>query len=422
MMSVLSGNQQGRETGLKLEVWDMKVHKRPQWSSPHFPTIEDTLKQFLSRRYGNAKAPLDLSILAIRDVKDMAISSSGNRIALLVTASYSLNLKQQQQQSSGGSKKKDSSSLSDKSSRGMNQGSLLEVLLKGILDVSSSMEALSPPVTKQFCVVLVRQQASSLAESKQMEAGDFASQEGQGAEGLDVGKKWVHEFSGKNSPEKVVWDDDIDVLLAVWVRTNNISSSPSSSSEKNSKIEDEKEEEGEEEASLKKKRREMQLITFFVSDEKGMHLQNKLPIPSNASQTYLLSLQAPHILLGSSNPSLPTSPSPRQILSLVSAQWMREFEGVGEEVARDPHLREAILTFSYHLSLNQMNKAYSSIRLISSASSSPHLLWRNMCRLSVVSGRVGVSEVCLSQMGHVRGVKMVRERKEELIKKREEYM
>lgn len=73
-------------------------------------------------------------------------------------------------------------------------------------------------------------------------------------------------------------------------------------------------------------------------------------------------------------------------------------EGVDEKVT------EAVLNFSYFLSIGNMDEAYKAVKLIKSVN-----VWENMAQMCVKTKRLDVAEVCLANMGNARGSKALRE-------------
>lgn len=115
-------------------------------------------------------------------------------------------------------------------------------------------------------------------------------------------------------------------------------------------------------------------------------------------------LRAPGSLAGSAGDEIPFERA--QPLCRVSSRMMRDFAGLvlprGATV--DGPVREALLSFSYQLTIGNMDEAYKAVRAIKSTS-----VWENMAKMCVKTRRVDVAEVCLGNMGHVRGADAVRE-------------
>jgi intraflagellar transport protein 140 len=64
----------------------------------------------------------------------------------------------------------------------------------------------------------------------------------------------------------------------------------------------------------------------------------------------------------------------------------------------------ALLDFSYNLTLGKLDEAYRAVKAIDSPG-----IWENMAQMCVKTRRLDVAEVCLGNMGHVRGAAAVRE-------------
>ncbi len=87
--------------------------------------------------------------------------------------------------------------------------------------------------------------------------------------------------------------------------------------------------------------------------------------------------------------------------SLVAKQVMRDFIGLEEG---DKNAQEAMMSFSYFLTIGNMDEAFKAIKLIKSES-----VWENMAKMCVKTRRLDVAKVCLGNMGHARGARALRE-------------
>lgn len=85
----------------------------------------------------------------------------------------------------------------------------------------------------------------------------------------------------------------------------------------------------------------------------------------------------------------------------VLASKLRAFEGMGKV---DAAQRKALLEFSYHVAMGAMDAAYDAVRVLENPS-----VWVNMAKMCVRSRRVDVAETALANMGHVRGLRAVRQ-------------
>lgn len=76
---------------------------------------------------------------------------------------------------------------------------------------------------------------------------------------------------------------------------------------------------------------------------------------------------------------------------------LRDFDGM-EDV--DSDTRTALLDFSYHLAAGSLDTAYRAVQSVKNPA-----VWRNMALTCVRSMRLDVAELCLANMGHVRGLR-----------------
>ncbi|CAM9303274.1 unnamed protein product, partial [Laminaria digitata] len=90
---------------------------------------------------------------------------------------------------------------------------------------------------------------------------------------------------------------------------------------------------------------------------------------------------------------------------VLMSRAMRDFAGLDQV---DEKTSAALLDFSLHLTVGDMDKAYAAVRLIKSAT-----VWENMAHMCVKTRRLDVAELCLGNMGHARGAAAVRLAKKE---------
>ncbi|XP_067952050.1 intraflagellar transport protein 140 homolog [Watersipora subatra] len=95
-------------------------------------------------------------------------------------------------------------------------------------------------------------------------------------------------------------------------------------------------------------------------------------------------------------PAVAPSPSPH-----VAKRTMRDFIGL-EQASKSS--TDAMMNFSFYLTIGNMDEAFKAIKLIKSES-----VWENMAKMCVKSRRLDVASVCLGNMGHARGAKALRE-------------
>ncbi|KAG8009125.1 hypothetical protein GBF38_011739 [Nibea albiflora] len=163
---------------------------------------------------------------------------------------------------------------------------------------------------------------------------------------------------------------------------------------------------------------DVSVVTLFCTQEHGLLLQDCYPKPSGLQA--LLALDVPYYCFsckpGERDPSLPeisatTSAPPHPTLQpkgsaaqfphMVSRRALRDFVGLEncEKATRD-----AMLNFSFYLTIGDMDEAFKSIKLIKSKA-----VWENMARMCVKTRRLDVARVCLGNMGNARAAKALKE-------------
>eukprot|EP01029_Cantina_marsupialis_P023024 TRINITY_DN5683_c0_g1_i1.p1 TRINITY_DN5683_c0_g1~~TRINITY_DN5683_c0_g1_i1.p1 ORF type:complete len:1397 (+),score=419.46 TRINITY_DN5683_c0_g1_i1:393-4193(+) len=139
---------------------------------------------------------------------------------------------------------------------------------------------------------------------------------------------------------------------------------------------------------------EVEVSLFFATERHGIKLQDTLPL--DASMEGLVGLQVPKIFFAARVAEQMTAFSSR-----IKVRYMRDFESLGDDL--DPDTRRALLDFSYHISIGNMDAAYRAVKVIQNPS-----VWENMAHMCIKSKRLDVAEVCLANMGHARGSRAVR--------------
>uniref|UniRef100_A0A8C8R706 Intraflagellar transport protein 140 homolog n=1 Tax=Pelusios castaneus TaxID=367368 RepID=A0A8C8R706_9SAUR len=149
------------------------------------------------------------------------------------------------------------------------------------------------------------------------------------------------------------------------------------------------------------------IISFFSTEEHGLLIQDSFPLPLNYQS--LLGIELPHYYFakkpGEAEKEAQVEPGSVQHLQMVAKKPMRDFIGLEE---CDKTTREAMLNFSFYLTIGDMDEAFRSIKLIKSEA-----VWENMARMCVKTQRLDVAKVCLGNMGHARGAKALREAEQE---------
>ncbi|XP_028263814.1 intraflagellar transport protein 140 homolog [Parambassis ranga] len=156
------------------------------------------------------------------------------------------------------------------------------------------------------------------------------------------------------------------------------------------------------------------VVTLFCTQEHGLLLQDCYPKPSGL-QT-LLALDVPYYYFtckpgepdscvtqvsSASQQTQLTKKAPAPFPHMVSRRALRDFVGLEncEKATRD-----AMLNFSFYLTIGDMDEAFKSIKLIKSKA-----VWENMARMCVKTRRMDVARVCLGNMGNARAAKALKE-------------
>ncbi|KAG8557746.1 hypothetical protein GDO81_016722 [Engystomops pustulosus] len=150
------------------------------------------------------------------------------------------------------------------------------------------------------------------------------------------------------------------------------------------------------------------VMSFFSTQEHGLLLQESFPRPV-AFQS-LLGIEVPHYYF-TRKPGEDEDKSERaeedtpHIPNMVAKKPLRDFIGLED---CEKATRDALLNFSFYLTVGDMDEAFKSIKLIKSET-----VWENMARMCVKTRRLDVAKVCLGKMGHARGAKALREAEQE---------
>lgn len=149
------------------------------------------------------------------------------------------------------------------------------------------------------------------------------------------------------------------------------------------------------------------ILSFFISEEHGFLLQDRFPRPP-AYQS-LLGMEVPHYYFtrkpGEADRDNWVDSQQSRILQMVGRRPLRDFVGLED---CDKATRNAMLNFSFFITVGDMDEAFKSIKLIKSEA-----VWENMARMCVKTQRLDVAKVCLGNMGHARGARALREAEQE---------
>ncbi len=147
----------------------------------------------------------------------------------------------------------------------------------------------------------------------------------------------------------------------------------------------------------------VEVSTMFVSSDFGIRVQDVVPVERPIEG--LIGINVPRLYFAQQQEDDPDAKSTGVALPSLASTMMRDFVGLTDV---DNTTRNALLDFSFYLTIGDMDKAYSAVKLVRNAA-----VWENMAHMCVKTKRLDVAEVCLGNMGHARGAAAVREAKKE---------
>uniref|UniRef100_A0A8C2GII2 Intraflagellar transport protein 140 homolog n=1 Tax=Cyprinus carpio TaxID=7962 RepID=A0A8C2GII2_CYPCA len=145
------------------------------------------------------------------------------------------------------------------------------------------------------------------------------------------------------------------------------------------------------------------VVTFFVTQEHGLLLQDSQPKP--ATLLSLLALDTPYYYYICKVQTHKIQTPSFLFLRMVVRRALRDFVGLE---SCEKQTRDAMLNFSFYLTIGDMDEAFKAIKLIKSEA-----VWENMARMCVKSRRLDVARVCLGNMGNARAARALREAEKE---------
>jgi len=133
----------------------------------------------------------------------------------------------------------------------------------------------------------------------------------------------------------------------------------------------------------------LEVFTFFATTEAdgALRVQDSTPIQSDCSA--LLGIDVPNAFYTLKE------------TGAVGAKPLRDFVGID---SADGDTRSALLDFSYYMATGNMDAAYQAVQNVDNTA-----VWTNMAHMCVKSKRLDVAQVCLAHMGHIRGLRALRQ-------------
>ncbi|XP_040583059.1 intraflagellar transport protein 140 homolog [Lepeophtheirus salmonis] len=135
------------------------------------------------------------------------------------------------------------------------------------------------------------------------------------------------------------------------------------------------------------------LLSLFVHDDFGVVVHDVTSYNSNPVK--LIGVSIPFIVLIKDNYS-----AEQDSAMTVERFVMKDFLGLEDS---DKPTRDAVVRFSFYLSIGNMDEAFKSIKSVKN----PHV-WGNMARMCVKTQRLDVAVICLGNMGHAYGARAVK--------------
>ncbi|KAF3422708.1 hypothetical protein E2986_01971 [Frieseomelitta varia] len=134
------------------------------------------------------------------------------------------------------------------------------------------------------------------------------------------------------------------------------------------------------------------LISMFATSDHGIVVQDIKPIKDENCR--ILGVHSPHIIILSSEKSIEKA-------SKVIQLFMRDFEELG---VCDPITKKAVLDFSFHISIANMEEAFKSIKSIKNEG-----IWKSLARMCVKTKQLNMALLCLGHMKQARAARALRE-------------
>eukprot|EP00667_Euglena_gracilis_P000441 EG_transcript_441 len=138
----------------------------------------------------------------------------------------------------------------------------------------------------------------------------------------------------------------------------------------------------------------IEVATLFVSRDKGVVLQDSFPL--ERSHTALVGMSVPNMFFYARFPV--AAAEGRETHIQVKA--MPNFERID---CSDPKVKTALVNFSYHLTMGNMDEAYKAVKTIKDEN-----VWHNMAAMCVKTKRLDVAELCLGNMQDAKAARALR--------------
>lgn len=133
------------------------------------------------------------------------------------------------------------------------------------------------------------------------------------------------------------------------------------------------------------------LVSLFATPDHGIAVRDIRPIKDPNCR--LLGVQCSDIILLSPEMAINNE-------SKIIRLYMQEFEEIG---ACDQAFKKAIMDFSFHISMSNMDEAFKSIKSIKNEA-----VWKSLAKTCVKTKQLDMAVLCLGHMKHVRAARAIR--------------
>ncbi|XP_018367510.1 PREDICTED: intraflagellar transport protein 140 homolog isoform X1 [Trachymyrmex cornetzi] len=134
------------------------------------------------------------------------------------------------------------------------------------------------------------------------------------------------------------------------------------------------------------------LVSLYATSDHGIVVQDVKPIADENCR--LLGVHSPHIIILNSEKSLDKCSKIMQLL-------MRDFEELGE---CDSITRKAVMDFSFHISVANMEEAFKAIKSIKNEA-----VWKSLAKMCVKTKQLNMALLCLGHMKQANAARALRE-------------
>lgn len=134
------------------------------------------------------------------------------------------------------------------------------------------------------------------------------------------------------------------------------------------------------------------LVSMFATSDHGIVVQDIKPIKDENCR--VLGVHSPHVIILNSEKTIKRT-------SKVTKLLMRDFEELG---ICDSVTKKAVLDFSFHISVANMEEAFKSIKSIKNEG-----IWKSLARMCVKTKQLNMALLCLGHMKQARAARALRE-------------